>query len=409
MSKKNIFNRTLIGVVFLSIALLFLPGIGHSVPLSAGDILIGAIWDLSGTASMYGLCMSRSMGMVIEEINARGGIRIGGKTYTLKGVVEDDGYVADRAVAASYKLVGQGAKFIINLGSTAPAVQTATEPAKVLFFPTISIDKILINKPYTFRIYPIIAVNSVILLEYLQSELPAGQKVYVVQPDDPSGREIKDVWKRFAPAYGLKLVGEDLYSPKTIDFSPLVTRVLLQKPDILIVRGLKSGASFSKGVLAQGYGGRFIIPTDYPPTWIDDVGSEELGDGRLIAPSPNLRKNAPEKIRNLATQYYNKYKEEIFSFGPYVYNYIELIIQAIDKAGTAIDTDKIKSILETQEFDLPWGKVKFGGEEIYGRPGDGFFPVFITEYRHSEKDLKLLSGYSAVEAMQKYLKSLKSK
>lgn len=406
MLTKNVLKSLLAAVVLLLFTPPLLLNNGHSAPLSpTEEIIIGGVIDLSGPGSNLAIGSKRCMDLAIAEINAQGGIQVGNNVCKIRGVVEDDGYIADKALAASHKLVGQGIKFIINFGSTGPAVQTATEPAKALFFPIISIDKILINKPYTFRCYPTASVNLVLIMDYLKTSLPAGLKIYVVQPDDVTGREVREVWNRFAPAYGLKIVGGDLYPPNSLDFAPLVTRVLTYNPDILAVRSIKTGASVAKEVLDQGYKGKFIVHTDYPSTWIEDVGSDKLGNGRLIGPSPNLMKDVPEKIRSLSVRYYDTHKEQANVIYTLTYNYVYLITQAIVKAGTTTDTGKIKNILETQTFDLPWGKVKFGGEEIYGRPGDGFFPVFVSEYRHSEKATRLLASFTAIEAKDKYLRA----
>jgi branched-chain amino acid transport system substrate-binding protein len=380
-----------------------------SLSSAAEEIIIGGVFDLSGPASKYGIAMKRMLEMGTIEYNDKGGVKVGDKKYVFKSIVEDSGYVPDKALAASTKLVSQGVRFIIGLGSTDPVTQIPTEKAKALFFSTMSAEKILINKPYSFRSYATMTLNSVILMKYMASNLPPGQKVNVVMPDDATGKEIIVAWEKYASSFGFKELKIDLYPPKTMDFSPLIARVLTQKPDILVVRGIGSGAAFSKAALEQGFTGKFVIPSDFPPTWVDDVGPEKLGNGRLIGASPDLRSSqSPEKIRNISEKYFKTYKEEPFLFGTYPYNYLALIAQAISMAGTAQDTDKIRAVLEKGEFDLPWGKTKFGGQEIYGRPGDGFFPVYIVEYRHTEKAFKLLTHYRAIDAKDEYVKIFKA-
>src|SRR5438093_10874841 len=74
--------------------------------------------------------------MRVEEINKGGGLKVGSDVYRIKLVSYDHKALAADAATAANKLVFQDkVKYIIGnaVGATCNAVQTVTEPEKVLF------------------------------------------------------------------------------------------------------------------------------------------------------------------------------------------------------------------------------------------------------------------------------------
>src|SRR5438132_12343266 len=114
------------------------PAAGTRTPSAAEDktLTIGVLGPLSGGAASYGVELVRGAEMKADEINKAGGLKVGGDVYKIKLVSYDHKALAADAATAANKLVFQDkVKYIIGnaVGATCNAVQTVTEPEKVLF------------------------------------------------------------------------------------------------------------------------------------------------------------------------------------------------------------------------------------------------------------------------------------
>src|SRR5439155_1436066 len=116
---------------------------------------IGVLGPLSGGAASYGVELVRGAEMKADEINKAGGLKVGGDVYKIKIVSYDHKALAADAATAANKLVFQDkVKYIIGnaVGATCNAVQTVTEPEKVLFsFVCWVTSNLGPDKPYSFR------------------------------------------------------------------------------------------------------------------------------------------------------------------------------------------------------------------------------------------------------------------
>ncbi len=62
----------------------------HLPALAADAIVIGCVVPLSGGTAHYGVNTKRGLEMAIEEIKAKGGVKVKGKTYQMKVEACDD-------------------------------------------------------------------------------------------------------------------------------------------------------------------------------------------------------------------------------------------------------------------------------------------------------------------------------
>lgn len=83
---------------------------------------IGGIGSLSGGGTAWGLAIKRGTELAIDEMNAKGGIKIGGKTYKLEHVMLDDQYTATGGKTAAERLVFQDKVLFIVGPIGSPAV-----------------------------------------------------------------------------------------------------------------------------------------------------------------------------------------------------------------------------------------------------------------------------------------------
>ena len=77
--------------------------------ITDNQVTIGAFQDQSGAAAVVGINMRKGMEAYFNWVNAQGGVN-GRK---IKFIVEDDGFQAARAIAATKKLVEQDKVFAL--------------------------------------------------------------------------------------------------------------------------------------------------------------------------------------------------------------------------------------------------------------------------------------------------------
>ena len=70
-----------------------------------GEIGIGFVGPVTGPFAELGTAMRDGALVAVEAVNAQGGVRVGGRTYTVKLVVGDEENTPERAVAATRRLI----------------------------------------------------------------------------------------------------------------------------------------------------------------------------------------------------------------------------------------------------------------------------------------------------------------
>jgi hypothetical protein len=114
------------------------------------------------------------------------------------------------------------------------------------------------------------------------------------------------------------------------------------------------------------------------------VGAERL-EGYIHCEPALTSEALPKGIRDYRNIYFEKYKEEPSGLSIYGFIWTHVLANALQKAGTVSDPDKIKNILETQAHDTMAGRYVFGGQSFYGIPHQLVRPGYITKLTHGKE------------------------
>src|SRR4030066_1464842 len=99
-------HRVLISLMgFMGVIGLIFPALSYSGPEKV--LQIGAIFPLSGRAATWGLAAQKAITIKQKEVNARGGLNVGGERYKIEIVWEDDKATASTARMAAEKLINR--------------------------------------------------------------------------------------------------------------------------------------------------------------------------------------------------------------------------------------------------------------------------------------------------------------
>jgi branched-chain amino acid transport system substrate-binding protein len=316
--------------------------------VSKNEIVIGSMQDLSGPIVAFSKQLKFGMEMRVEEINAQGGIH-GRK---LKLVIEDHGYDPKKAVLATQKLV-QKDRIFAMVGTI--GTPTALPSMPILF------EK---NIPHLFpltaarQMYePVHRLKYSIAAPYFDQMRAAVKymvknkgykKVCTLYQDDDFGVEVMQGAEAGLKEINMALAEKTTYKRGATDFSSQVARMKDAGCD-LVVLGTIIRETIGTIATARklGWGVEFMGSTAAYTDLIHKLGGPAM-NGFYAASTVNnpYLDDASRNVREWASKYKQKYKEDPAVFSVYGWQVIDLFIQVAEKAGPKLTTDSFVNALE---------------------------------------------------------------
>jgi len=384
--------RKKIRSIFLGLTLGIMSTIFSQSIAFGEELLIGGIVPLSGPAASWGIGMLRGLEMATDEVNAKGGLKINGKTYTLKLAFYDHKCQANEALTITNKLVfSDKVKFILagSVGATCRAVQTVTAPNWVMFAmgcwgKMLLGPKVPLNYRFGFSPYEM----SDPYLAAIKKLYPQAKTIATISPNDTSGWDGAKGDIRAAKKVGIECVAEEYYERGQTDFHATLTRILAKKPDILdlATTPMSTGGIILKQAYELGYRG--------PKAWtacsvaaiaIKIAGKEAAEDLYL---SVNFDYFSPKytlpALREIAKRNMERYGEPMDYYGFAAYAHGKIVFQNMEKTQS-IDPAKIaEAIVVNQPYDTIYGPVVYGNEAVYGLPRAMLHPMVLSRVHNGK-------------------------
>jgi branched-chain amino acid transport system substrate-binding protein len=331
-------------------------------------VKIGVNAALTGTFVSAGNTIHNAVKLAVKQINDAGGFVVNGKTYKLEPYYRDNRTDVNTAIANARELVDDiGVKAIWGTESHdfSIAMTKITNPAKVIQFTGNSSLGCCLNedstKPggalhYTFQTEPqefqrsgSTAKGVLTLLEPLLGHKPKMSVVFV--QDDAGGQYLSSHY-----VLALKANGQETdlikYPPETKDFTPLLTRVKADKPDVVHIwyNGDYVMIAYPQAIQLNVAPAYFLFGVD-PGVW------KERG---LKSTVPITLSCVPVCWGAPPFQGAKDYFDQYFALGApkgvqssvslLYYDYVGMFVKAMQEAGTVDDTDKIVAQLEKMKY-----------------------------------------------------------
>jgi branched-chain amino acid transport system substrate-binding protein len=195
---------------------------------------IGFLAALSGPDAGWGLPGLTGNQMWIDEVNAQGGLLVGGTRHPLKMYAFDDEATGSKALQGARQLVLQrDVKFISAIGGN-PA--DATHPflsKKKVFYATLISTDIKPDRPYLIGGGDVTPRIDMLRPWYHKFNNPNLKRWAVTSQDDTIGLTCQAWEVGSAIAEGWDVVYDKHFSLETTDFAPVVTAILATKPDVV--------------------------------------------------------------------------------------------------------------------------------------------------------------------------------
>lgn len=232
--KKKGFLKSLAPVTTIVSLVVALSVMSVPTAQAAETINIGFLAALSGPDAGWGLPGLTGNQMFIDEVNAKGGLLVGGKKYPLKMYAFDDEAIGSKALQGAKELVlRRKVKFISAIGGN-PA--DATHPflsKKKVFYATLISTDIKPDRPYLIGGGDVTPRIDMLRPWYHRFKNPNLKRWAVTSQDDSIGLTCQAWEVGSAIAEGWDVVYDKHFSLETTDFAPVVTAILATKPDVV--------------------------------------------------------------------------------------------------------------------------------------------------------------------------------
>jgi amino acid/amide ABC transporter substrate-binding protein, HAAT family (TC 3.A.1.4.-) len=384
--KKRIKSWKFIPCLVLLLVLSLVVGGCGANSQKAGDgkeaYKIGAVIDISGNSSSLGVPERDTLKMMVEQLNAKGGIN--GHPVELE--ILDNKSTEQEAVTAVKGLIDKGVLAVIGCSSSGtsmamiPTVQNAKIPM-ISMAAASSIVEPVGERQWVFKTpqSDIVMVDKII--GYLQSNNL--QKVAFMSMNNSYGDGGKKAFAAAAQENNITVVTEEKFDATDKDMTPQLTRVKASGAQAVIVWAIPPSASIltknfkdmgltiplihSHGVgnqsfidLAQGAADGVILP----------IGKLTVAD-QIPADDPQKK-----ILDSYITDYTKKYNSAPNSFGGYAVDAFNLLVNAIEKAGA--DRAAIRDQLEkTQGYTGISGIFNMSAQDHNGLKPDSAVMVRI--------------------------------
>jgi ABC-type branched-subunit amino acid transport system substrate-binding protein len=330
-----------------------------ATPTTSEPVKIGAINSWSGPASVSGLSLSDPVIKLVEkQVKDEGGI-LGGRE--VKVVRYDNRASVAEAQAGVKKLYYDDKVSAITLGGVSgaeySAIAQACEEVQILFAAMGHVEGLSKFK-YTVNATVQSDVNRAIIIKFINEVLKPKTAAFLGTDDSQAHSSIAAISDALKAA-GTEIVYIDFCTIGTNDFSPYLTKIKYENPDVLYLYA--NTTEVNLGVAKQimdlgGWGNIKVVGTSASETAKTQPGTQ--GWYMFANWAPGVDYPGMTKFQN---EYQALNGRAPGSLQIYFYNSIWTAIYAIKLAGT--DTDRVAIAQAARsgnlEWDTPMGRAHF--------------------------------------------------
>ena len=373
-------------VVAVGLALLLWGGAAQ-----AGETLrIGASYPTSGGVAEAASYTVEGIKMAVEEINAKGGVSLGGKNLPIELFLYDSKCDPTIGVANAEKLITRDQVAAITgdfCSSVTLAQKEVSGRAKVLQVTPIAVAPKITEPgyPYMFRTCNTIEMYAAPLVEFIAAKLSQVKTLGILAATDDYGRGAVNIYTQLLAKTGVKLVGTEYFKHGDTDFYTQITKLTAAKPDGIYIVTNEDAQNI--GILKQlkelGYKGVLFGASTYNTDNMIKLGGKELLEGLYMeGPVFELVKDTPA-VKEWLARYAKKYGREGNNFSILGYQSIELLADVFKQANTLTDKEKIRQAMA--RADLRRAMIGYSGDPNFDENGQVHPYMGVTQYQNGKR------------------------
>ena len=362
------------GIIVAIVALALM--MGASVQ-AAEPIKVGAILAVTGPASFLGAPEAKTLEMLAEEVNAKGGVN----GHKVELFIMDSGANPEKAVSFAKQLIEEKKVLAIlgpsTSGETMKIKGIAEEGETILL--SCAAAEVIVN-PVAKWVFKTPQKDSDAVLAILnQMKRMKISKIGVLSGNTGFGKAGKAQIEKLAPENGITIVASEVYDKTATDLTAEVTKLKAADAQALLNWSIVPAQSIViKNARQIGFVGPIFQSHGFGNIkYVEAAGPAAEGvifpAGRLLVadqlPDSNPQKPVLVKYKN---DYEKKYKEEASTFGGHAYDAFMILVTAIQKSGST-DKEKVRDTIETMRGFVGTGGIfDFSAQDHNGLDIDAF-------------------------------------
>ena len=352
---------------------------------ASAEIRLGASLSATGPAAFLGDPEAKTIEMLVEEVNAKGGIN--GEEIVL--TLYDDGGDPNKARTFATRLIEDDEVVAIIGGTTTGTSMSILAVAEEEGIPFISLaGAIQIVDPVKEYVFKTPHTDRMACEKIFDNMKKNGiTKVGMISGTDGFGASMQAQCKDVAGDYGIEILADEIYGPGDADMTPQLTKIKnTEGVQAILNPGFGQGpAIVTRNASQLGIDLPFYqshgVASD---SFIELVGADAAQGVRLpgtalliadILPEDDVQRDV---VMTYKSAYEDKYGQNVSTFGGYANDAFLLMMNAMEQAGGE-DPDAIRDALEATD-----GLV--GTTGVYTMGSDNHLGLDLSAFRMLEID-----------------------
>ena len=350
----------------------------------AGTIKVGAVLAVTGPASFLGGPEARTIEMLAEELNAKGGIN-GDK---IELIIKDSGANPEKAISFAKQLIEEEKVFAILGPSTSGEtmkIKKICEQGRTILI-SCGAAEVIVN-PVAKYVFKTPQKDSFAAIKIFQEMNKMGiSKIAVLAGNTGFGKAGKAQLLKIAPEYGITVVATEVYDKKATDLSAVVAKLMANKKIQAVVNWsiVPAQAIVAKNMRQAGWKVPLFQSHGFGNIkYVEAAGAAAEGiifpAGRLLI-ADMLPDNDPQKqlLVQYKKDYESRFKEPASTFGGHAYDAFKILCRAISIAGP--DREKARDAIENlKDFPGTGGIFNFSPEDHNGLDINSFVMLTVKD------------------------------
>ena len=378
------------GAAGATLGALGLPAVGFGS--DSKTVKIGMNIPMTGDYAPWGLPGLYGCDIVAAEINAKGGINVGGDNYKIEIASYDHGYDTEKAIQGYKKLVlDDEVKMVMMLGGpTVASVLPWAHRRKMLTNTHLPSD-IAPNTPYLTAIcesHPLYNVTGVV---WLAENFPDAQTAVITTTDDIEyGKQSAATYAAAFEVAGIDVVDTNFHGFDVADFAPIVGSLLAKKPDIFCMATDVYTTPLIEQLYHQGFEGKIISCTCDLYEEVIAKTSQDYVEGLIFQfpdfDDPILEESSEVYFPNPKPGAFDAAfkKDHAGEWSAVAWEYpsiLQLWADGAEAAGSVEPMDVLETLKGNPTPQHTFGKANWWGKDLWGLDNAivGIWPVVLMQ------------------------------
>lgn len=336
-------------LVVLGLLLVVAPAFAQGA--KSEPIKIGAIFAVTGPASFLGGPEDKTVKMLVDEINAAGGVN----GQKVEVVIKDSAGSPEKAVSFAKQLIEEEKVLAIigpsTSGETMQIKQLCEENKMILV--SAAAAEVIVNPvaKYVFKVPQKDSQAITWIFNTMKDKKIS--KIAVLSSNDGFGAAGKKQLEEMAKGAGIEILINEVYDKAATDLTDVITKVKgtagvqavvnwsIVPAQAIVAKNMKQIGLNVPLFQSHGFGN---------PKYVEQAGTAAEGTlfpaSRLLVvdelPASNPQKAVLAKYKK---DYEAKYQENVSTFGGHGYDAFMVVIEGIKKAGST-DREKVRDAIE---------------------------------------------------------------